>query len=111
MGSIAVDPIPSRIGTPVTSCQRENTAAGSGSAADTQARTLEKSVSEAPGARTIAAYKAGTEKNSVGCRCSITSKIRPGADLPRTSTELAPTDIGNDRLFPSPYAWNSLVVE
>ena len=104
MWSISVDPMPSRIGTPVMSRHRLNTAAGSGSAADTHARTLEKSVSPAPGARTIAAYSAGTEKNSVGFLRSTVSKMRPGADLPRTSTAAAPTDIGNDRLLPRPYA-------
>ena len=104
MWSISVDPMPSRIGTPVMSRHRLNTAAGRGSAADTHARTLEKSVSPAPGARTIAAYSAGTEKNSVGFLRSTVSKMRPGADLPRTSTAAAPTDIGNDRLLPRPYA-------
>ena len=66
MWSISVDPIPSRIDTPVSACHRASTAAGSASAADTHARTDEKSTSAAPGALTIAAYSAGTEKNSVG---------------------------------------------
>src|SRR5438270_7614809 len=111
MWSISVDPIPSRIGTPEISRQRENTAAGRGSAAETQALTLEKSTSDAPGARTIAAYSAGTEKNSVGRTRPIVSKIRSGVDRPLTRVEHAPTDSGKDRLLPSPYAWNSLVVE
>ena len=45
MWSISVEPIPSRIGTPVIACQRDRTAAGSASAADTHARTLPKSTS------------------------------------------------------------------
>ena len=66
MWSISVEPIPSRIGTPVIACQRASTAAGSASAADTHARTRREVDLRAAGALTIAAYSAGTEKNSVG---------------------------------------------
>src|SRR6516164_7464051 len=102
MWSISVEPIPSRIGTPVIACQRDSTAAGRASAADTQARTVEKSTSEPPGALTIAAYSAGTEKNSVGRTRLTVSKMRSGDERPLTSVEHAPTDSGNDRLLPSP---------
>src|SRR5438045_925915 len=102
MWSISVEPMPSRIGTPVMACQRESTAAGRASAADAQARTDEKSTSEPPGALTIAAYSAGTEKNRVGRTRVTASKIRSGVERPLTSVEQAPTDSGNDRLLPRP---------
>ena len=48
MCSISVEPIPSRIGVPVAPRQRSCIAAGSASAAETQARTEAKSRSPAP---------------------------------------------------------------
>ena len=66
MWSISVEPIPSRIVDADRACQRASTAAGSASAADTHARTPRERAVRAPGSRTIAAYSAGTEKNSVG---------------------------------------------
>src|ERR1700745_2750651 len=102
MWSISVEPIPSRIGTPVISCQRASTAAGSASAADTHARTDEKSTLDAPGARTIAAYSAGTEKNRLGRKRATASKIRSGTERPLTKPAHPPTDSGNDRLLPRP---------
>src|SRR5947209_1546581 len=102
MWSISVEPIPSRIGTPVTACHRARTAAGSASAADTHARTDEKSTSETAGVRTIAAYSAGTEKNSVGRYRPTASKIRSGTERPLTNPAHAPTERGNDRPLPSP---------
>ena len=49
MCSISVEPMPSRIGTPVCASQRSDTAAESGSAAEMQARAFEKSVSASAG--------------------------------------------------------------
>ncbi len=48
MWSISVEPIPSRIGRPQVSSNRRNTSGGSGSAADRQIRTDEKSRLAAP---------------------------------------------------------------
>src|SRR5205085_11276419 len=101
--------MPSRIGTPIASCHRVSTAAGSGSAAEMHARTLEKSASW--DAFSIAAYSAGTEKNNVGCDRRTVSKIRSGVARPRPSTARAPADSGNESELPSPYAWKDLVVE
>ena len=102
MCSISVEPMPSRIGTPVSACQRACTAAGSASAADTQARTLEKSASAVPGVLTMAAYSAGTLKNSVGCSALTVARMRSGRDGPVRCTAAAPTDIGNVNPLPSP---------
>ena len=57
------------------------------------------------------AYKVGTPPNSVGLCVRIISSTASGVGRPGSKTDDAPTDIGNVRLFPSPYAWNALAAE
>src|SRR4051794_2692621 len=110
MCSISVEPIPSRIGFPVASSQRDWTAAGRASAAETHARTDEKSLAPTPAFKS-AAYRAGTLKNSVGRWVATVAQIGSGAGRPAISTLVAPAHNGNESPLPSPYAWKSFVVE
>src|SRR5438034_1033724 len=92
MWSISVEPTPSRIHTPNSSCQRDSSASGSASAAETQNRTDERSRPGADGSLSIAAYSAGTEKKIVGRICSTVSRIASGLGGPARSTVVAPVE-------------------
>src|SRR5262249_55870904 len=101
MCSISVDPIPSRMSTPVRSFLARHNSAGNASPSDTQKRKL---CSPRPGNSldcSNAANSVGTPKKIVG-RCS--RKIRlttSGVGFWQDKTALAQTYRGNDKLFPS----------
>ena len=107
MCSISVDPMPSRISCPNASLQRRQVSAGSGSAAETHARIELTSRRRPASAFRMALKSVGTEKNSVGRSRSIVSSIPAGVGLVGYRIVDAPTEKGNERLLPSPYAWNS----
>src|SRR5713226_8984151 len=96
---------------PYASFQRFHTSAGSDSAAATQWRIDERSRCLEPSKLRMALYRVGAEKNSVGLRFSMVSSTVCGVLRPACSTVDAPTQYGNVRLLPKPYAWKSPVVE
>src|SRR6266542_5376670 len=102
MWSISVEPMPSRIGRPQVLSNRRNTSGGSGSAADRQIRTDEKSRVFAPSALTRALYNVGTEKKAVGRCVSTVEKIGSGLGLPGVRTVVAPTQEGEKMPLPIP---------
>ena len=105
MCSISVEPMPSMMSRPNAACQRRRTSGASGSAADTHMRTEDRSCEAASGRLTIAPYNVGTLKKRLGCcACAVSSSPR-GSGLPGRSTVVAPTEYGNVRLLPRPYAW------
>ena len=104
MCNISVEPIPSSTSTPVVARNWRPTSPGSASAADTPWRTLLQSISRVPESASSAAYSAGTEKNTVGWCVPTRSAMTSGVGRPVDKTVVAPTDSGNHRLLPSPYA-------
>ena len=105
MWSISVEPIPSTIvdaEAPPASAEHGGGQRLGRRHAD--ADRLEKSPSAAPGARTIAPYSAGTEKNTVGRSRATVSKIalRASTRPSHQHGSVAPTDSGNDRPLPRP---------
>src|SRR5438270_6124223 len=104
MCSISVDPMPSMIVRPKASFQRCQTSPGSDSAAATQCRIDDRSRDLAPSKLRIALYSVGAEKNSVGLDFSMVSSTVAGVLRPAWSTVDAPTQYGNVRLLPNPYA-------
>ena len=105
MCSISVEPMPSTMSRSKQACQRRSTSGASGSAALTQKRTDERSNVDASGRLTIAPYSVGhREEQRRPVRAAVSSSPR-GSGLPGRSTVVAPTEYGNVRLLPSPYAW------
>ena len=70
MWSTSVEPMPSRISVPNRDFQRVNSSPGSGSPAETQRRSEERSCGTSFCA-SIAAYRVGTPKKTVGFASSI----------------------------------------
>ncbi len=76
---------------------------GSASPAETQRRSRCEPASRVHfGSARIAAKLVGPLQKMVGCSRRRMSNTAGGVGRPSNSTAVAPTDIGNDRLLPSP---------
>ena len=137
MWSASVEPIPSRISSPVAAFQRRKRSGGSASPADTHSRSEPRSGATSPeepatlsprpaptrppaasawsrawsSVCSCAAYSVGTPKYAVGRSVSIVSKVVAGVGRRSSRIAVPPTHSGNVIAFPSPYAKKSFAAE